>query len=222
MIPSLPSDWLVNVGQAAQQAQQGSDGSAPPLGSELFQSWNAQMNNMNGQAGPSSYNYFYNQQSGSIAPSLLAPSVSGSPPAGPSVSAPQPQSKLSIDLVDSLVSPSKMDDGDAEDADARSHHSAESSNHEHEHDEGVERDGMIWGMKVEDYRALSARERKRVRNRISARTFRAKRKEHLNSLESTLNSKDLEIKLAHEENLKLKRELIELKRRLAQYEGKPY
>jgi hypothetical protein len=42
--------------------------------------------------------------------------------------------------------------------------------------EGVERDGMIWGMKVEDYRALSARERKRVRNRISARTFRAKRK----------------------------------------------
>ena len=50
--------------------------------------------------------------------------------------------------------------------------------HEQDHDiaEGVERDGMIWGMKVEDYRALSARERKRVRNRISARTFRAKRK----------------------------------------------
>jgi hypothetical protein len=42
--------------------------------------------------------------------------------------------------------------------------------------ESVERDGMIWGMTVEDYRALSARERKRVRNRISARTFRAKRK----------------------------------------------
>jgi hypothetical protein len=50
------------------------------------------------------------------------------------------------------------------------------SDHEHEVPEGVERDGMIWGMKVEDYRALSARERKRVRNRISARTFRAKRK----------------------------------------------
>lgn len=48
--------------------------------------------------------------------------------------------------------------------------------HDHEIAEGVERDGMIWGMKVEDYRALSARERKRVRNRISARTFRAKRK----------------------------------------------
>ena len=50
--------------------------------------------------------------------------------------------------------------------------------HEHDHDvpEGVERDGIIWGMKVEDYRSMSARERKRVRNRISARTFRAKRK----------------------------------------------
>jgi hypothetical protein len=47
---------------------------------------------------------------------------------------------------------------------------------DHEVPEGVERDGMIWGMRVEDYRALSARERKRVRNRISARTFRAKRK----------------------------------------------
>lgn len=62
-----------------------------------------------------------------------------------------------------------------------SHHSHdEHDEHDHEHDhevpEGVERDGMIWGMRVEDYRALSARERKRVRNRISARTFRAKRK----------------------------------------------
>ncbi len=45
--------------------------------------------------------------------------------------------------------------------------------------EGVEKDGMMWGMKTEDYRALSARERKRVRNRISARTFRARRKGEL-------------------------------------------
>lgn len=42
--------------------------------------------------------------------------------------------------------------------------------------EGVEQDGMLWGMKANDYRALNARERKRVRNRISARLFRAKRK----------------------------------------------
>lgn len=50
------------------------------------------------------------------------------------------------------------------------------TDHEQDAPEGVERDGMIWGMQVDAYRALSARERKRVRNRISARTFRAKRK----------------------------------------------
>jgi hypothetical protein len=58
--------------------------------------------------------------------------------------------------------------------------------HDHEVPEGVERDGMIWGMKVEDYRALSARERKRVRNRISARTFRAKRKGESSRLVSSV------------------------------------
>lgn len=50
------------------------------------------------------------------------------------------------------------------------------SDHEQDENEGIERDGKIWGMPTEQYRALSARERKRVRNRISARTFRAKRK----------------------------------------------
>lgn len=35
---------------------------------------------------------------------------------------------------------------------------------------------MIWGMKIEEYRSLSARDRKLVRNRITARIFRAKRK----------------------------------------------
>lgn len=95
--------------------------------------------------------------------------------------------------------------------------------HEAEHDsyeihEGVERDGMIWGMKVEDYRALSARERKRVRNRISARTFRAKRKEHLTLLESDLNAKDLKIKSAQDEASRLRKQVAELKKRLARYE----
>jgi hypothetical protein len=42
--------------------------------------------------------------------------------------------------------------------------------------EGSEMDGMMWGMKTVEYKSLSARERKRVRNRISARTFRARRK----------------------------------------------
>ncbi|WVQ78746.1 hypothetical protein IAT38_000833 [Cryptococcus sp. DSM 104549] len=94
-----------------------------------------------------------------------------------------------------------------------SHHSHdEHDEHDHDVPEGVERDGMIWGMKVEDYRALSARERKRVRNRISARTFRAKRKEHLSSLEH-------DRRLANEETARLRREVIELKRRLAKYEN---
>lgn len=100
-------------------------------------------------------------------------------------------------------------------------HSHDEHDHEFHEPEGVERDGMIWGMKVEDYRALSARERKRVRNRISARTFRAKRKEHLSSLEHTLGAKDLAIKLAHEETARLRREVGELKKKLAKYE-KPY
>ncbi|WVR03953.1 hypothetical protein IAU60_000952 [Kwoniella sp. DSM 27419] len=95
--------------------------------------------------------------------------------------------------------------------------------HDHDHEpevpEGVERDGMIWGMKVEDYRALSARERKRVRNRISARTFRAKRKEHLSSLEHTLGAKDQLIKNANDEAARLRREVADLKKRLAKYEA---
>ena len=97
--------------------------------------------------------------------------------------------------------------------------SLESESHdEHEIAEGVERDGMIWGMKVEEYRALSARERKRVRNRISARTFRAKRKEHLSSLETDLETKDMQIKAARDEALRLRAEVAALKKRLSQYE----
>jgi hypothetical protein len=190
--------------------------------------------------------YYMNYYSGSIAPSLLAPSASSNGSTGTPSNV---HFSPSIDVVDKIVaSPSPLasvggspptfytgrfklqsygqrTSFDQNDIDARSQHSQHSDDHgspEHEHDEGVERDGMIWGMKVEEYRALSARERKRVRNRISARTFRAKRKEHLSSLESTLGAKDLEIKLAHEENIRLRRELGELKRRLSAYEQKPY
>ncbi|WWD16625.1 hypothetical protein CI109_101054 [Kwoniella shandongensis] len=118
--------------------------------------------------------------------------------------------------TDSHLSHSHDDEHDLHDL-----HDHDSDHHEPEVPEGVERDGMIWGMKVEDYRALSARERKRVRNRISARTFRAKRKEHLTSLEHTLGAKDLQIKLANEETLRLRREVAELKKKLSKYE-KPY
>lgn len=200
-----------------------------------------------GQPGPS--NYYMNYYGGSIAPSLLAPSTNGSGSMssnGGGVGT--PNISPSLDLVDKIVaSPSPLGgspgllarnastssrrrrsmDSDAEgeidpEAETRSQHSHHSEHDSvHDHDEGVERDGMIWGMKVDEYRALSARERKRVRNRISARTFRAKRKEHLSSLESTLGAKDLEIKLAHEENMRLRRQLAELKRRLSKYEAAP-
>lgn len=193
-----------------------------------------------GQAGPS--NYYLSFYGGSIAPSLLAPAGS--------TSSASSHISSSVDVVDKIIasespmaieSPIPMTFGlsgattfsrgrthsvdseaDADhEPDGLSQHSH--SEHEHDHDEGVERDGMIWGMKVDEYRALSARERKRVRNRISARTFRAKRKEHLSSLESTLGAKDLEIKLAHEENARLRRELADMRRRLSKYETqKPY
>ncbi|WWC97087.1 hypothetical protein V866_003965 [Kwoniella sp. B9012] len=110
------------------------------------------------------------------------------------------------------------------DSEVSASHSHDDHDHDHDHEhepevpEGVERDGMIWGMKVEDYRALSARERKRVRNRISARTFRAKRKEHLTSLEHDLGEKDLQIKIANDEANRLRKEVVELKRKLAKYE----
>lgn len=97
-------------------------------------------------------------------------------------------------------------------------HEPHSSDELDEPPESVERNGMIWGMKVEDYRALNARDRKRVRNRISARTFRAKRKEHLSSLETTLAAKDIRIRLANEEAARLREELSQVKKRLAKYE----
>lgn len=207
---------------------------APQWGSYLYSNllplqndWLSGLNNANPemfnfnlapQPGPSSYPAM-NIYGGSIAPSLLAPS--GSPPLSQQPTAvssplPSPSRQHSMDSdADGEV--------DLDHDDCRTQHSASGSHSEHEHhdhDEGVERDGMIWGMKVDEYRALSARERKRVRNRISARTFRAKRKEHLSSLESNLGAKDLAINLAHEENARLRREVAELKRRLAKYE--PY
>ena len=42
--------------------------------------------------------------------------------------------------------------------------------------------------------------------------------EHLNSLESTLNGKDMQIKLARDDAERLRREVENLKRRLSKYE----
>lgn len=202
-----------------------------------------------GQSEAAANAYYMNYYGGSIAPSLIAPSTSSTGSGTPSKHQISPSIDFVDKIVQQSPSPlasvggsppsfhtgrfriqnfghrNLSLDSDADCLDSRSQHSQhseENDSHDHEHDEGVERDGMIWGMKVDEYRALSARERKRVRNRISARTFRAKRKEHLNSLESTLGAKDLEVKIAHEENMRLRRELAEVKRRLAQYEQKPY
>lgn len=248
-LPNLPNDWLLNAGlnNNNNPNQQQPSLFSPEWSALAAANSTNPMLALNEKAN----NYYMNVYGGSIAPSLLAPSASGS--SGSAAASPPVHVSPSVDMVDKIVaSPSPLHslggsppasvksrrshafdldaDGEVDTGDAaetrsqHSHHSEDSvHDHDHDHDEGVERDGMIWGMKVEEYRALSARERKRVRNRISARTFRAKRKEHLTSLESTLGAKDLEIRLAHEENVRLRREVTELKRRLAQYEsGKPY
>lgn len=231
LMPNLNNqDWLLGLGGNTASANgnaQGAtaSGAAAAAGTDLFPTWATVQ-----PAGQSQYLMNMNMYGGSIAPSLLgAPGVQ-------SVGSGTPTTTISpsLDVVDKIVaSPSpfggspgrhSLADSDADgeidpEADTRSNHSHHSHDSTHDHDEGVERDGMIWGMKVDRYRALSARERKRVRNRISARTFRAKRKEHLSSLESTLGAKDLEIKIAHDEMLRLRRQVTDLQRRLAKYEA---
>jgi hypothetical protein len=100
--------------------------------------------------------------------------------------------------------------------------------------DGVEKNGMMWGMPTAEYRSLSARERKRVRNRISARTFRARRKgehsmavsslveisrvltmplppdiEHLSVLEQDLNDRKSLLKASQDEIKQLREENAE-------------
>lgn len=192
------------------------------------------------QAGQSSMNATYYQPNVFYNPSINTSALFGQPnlvaPPPPQVTELQRPSLVdsaasstpSIELIDRQVNHSPM----SYDSATASPHASPSRGHKRRQDsletddneesleipEGVERDGMIWGMRVDDYRALSARERKRVRNRISARTFRAKRKEHLSSLESTLGSKDLQVRLAQEETARLRKENDDLRRRLAKYE----
>ncbi|WVQ68560.1 uncharacterized protein L199_006769 [Kwoniella botswanensis] len=54
-------------------------------------------------------------------------------------------------------------------------------------------DEQPWGMPQSEYKALNPRDKKQVRNRIGARRFRAKRKDYVNNLETTLRMKDDEI-----------------------------
>ena len=127
------------------------------------------------QSGPSSY---YNQsyyQATSIPTSLLV-SHNSSSTISPSVDVIEAQIVQSPSPVSHHITPHDSPKQRGVKRRASSMDSQSPDEEEHDIAEGVERDGMIWGMRVENYRALSARERKRVRNRISARTFRAKRK----------------------------------------------
>lgn len=159
--------------------------------------------NRNAEAGPSSYYTPPFNYNSSIATSLLLNQQQSIPPSSYSAPLPphpyphrpsadrasQPGSRASLSIVDNQLthspspinsinhtpqqSPKRVGKRRLDSLDSAEEHDSE---HEPDVPEGVERDGVIWGMKVEAYRALSARERKRVRNRISARTFRAKRK----------------------------------------------
>ena len=187
--PNIATDWLTsnspfannNNTQPVDYFNYGKDQYQAPEQPRPVQQQTQPQWSMNATAGPSTY-YQQNPYQNAIPTSLLMPGY-----------LPQPQAPVestnispSIDLIDAVIttSPSpigvqptpQMSPKRGAKRRATSMDSEEHSEHEHEVPEGVERDGMIWGMKVEDYRALSARERKRVRNRISARTFRAKRK----------------------------------------------
>jgi hypothetical protein len=87
------------------------------------------------------------------------------------------------------------------------------------------------GMRVTAYRALSAKERKKISNKFAARALRAKKKgkcrdgndsaddvEYLTSLESTMSVKEKQFRMALAETARLRREIAQLKARLLMYE----
>jgi hypothetical protein len=185
--PNIATDWLTSnspFANTTQPVDYFNYGGQQPKVEQQQQQQSVQIQqqwSLNATAGPSTY-YQQPMYQTAIPTSLLMP---GYLPPAP---APAESTNISpsIDLIDAVIttSPSpigvqptpQMSPKRGAKRRAESLDSEEHTEHEHEVPEGVERDGMIWGMKVEDYRALSARERKRVRNRISARTFRAKRK----------------------------------------------
>ncbi|WWC63616.1 uncharacterized protein I303_106221 [Kwoniella dejecticola CBS 10117] len=54
-------------------------------------------------------------------------------------------------------------------------------------------DDQPWGMPQSEYKALTPRDKKQVRNRIGARRFRAKRKDYVSNLEVQLRTRDDEL-----------------------------
>ncbi|ORY32155.1 hypothetical protein BCR39DRAFT_60707 [Naematelia encephala] len=58
---------------------------------------------------------------------------------------------------------------------------------------GRDDDEQPWGMPQDEYKALNPRDKKQVRNRIGARRFRAKRKDYVANIETSLRVRDDEI-----------------------------
>ncbi|WVQ71980.1 hypothetical protein IAR50_001523 [Cryptococcus sp. DSM 104548] len=70
-----------------------------------------------------------------------------------------------------------------------------------------------WGMPQEEYKALTPAAKKQVRNRIGARKFRAKRKEHFNKMEAKVQQRDEEIAALHAQLEAQHNEIQELRSR---------
>ncbi|KAG9096350.1 hypothetical protein FRC07_010946, partial [Ceratobasidium sp. 392] len=76
-----------------------------------------------------------------------------------------------------------------------------------------------WRPTPEEYKKLSSKEKRQLRNKISARNFRVRRKEYITTLESHIADRDQlisairsELSVTHNENNELRREIDALKR----------
>ncbi|KAG9077549.1 hypothetical protein FRC06_008850, partial [Ceratobasidium sp. 370] len=76
-----------------------------------------------------------------------------------------------------------------------------------------------WRPTPEEYKKLSSKEKRQLRNKISARNFRVRRKEYITTLESHIADRDQlisairsELSITHNENNELRREIDALKR----------
>ncbi|CAE6471164.1 unnamed protein product [Rhizoctonia solani] len=76
-----------------------------------------------------------------------------------------------------------------------------------------------WRPTPEEYKKLSSKEKRQLRNKISARNFRVRRKEYITTLESHIADRDQliaairsELSTTHNENTELRREIDALKR----------
>ncbi|KAG8715506.1 hypothetical protein FRC08_010507 [Ceratobasidium sp. 394] len=75
-----------------------------------------------------------------------------------------------------------------------------------------------WRPTPEEYKKLSSKEKRQLRNKISARNFRVRRKEYITTLESHIADRDQlisairsELSITHNENNELRREIDALK-----------